>query len=81
MQGLLLAGAGPTECVCVIGALGFGLVLAVHKLLTGSGGLSVGNAAAGLGNGTEGSPSASKPLAYDGKLLNPCNMVSERKRE
>eukprot|EP00903_Cladosiphon_okamuranus_P018236 g16775.t1 len=64
-KGLLLLEAGPAGCMCVIAALGFVLVLVVHKLLTGSGG----------GNGTEVSTSASKPLAYDGKLLNPCNML------
>lgn len=79
IQGLLLADAGPAGCVCVIGALGFGLVFAVHKLLSSGGGggsnVGIGNASASGGTSAEGS-SGSKPLAYDGKLLNPCNMVS-----
>lgn len=81
IQGLLLAEAGPAGCVCVIGALGFGLVFAVHKLLSGGGGgsgLSIGNGPASGGNGTEGSPATSKSLSYDGKLLSPCNMVRGR---
>ena len=73
----MLAEFGAAGCLCVIGALGFGLVFAVHKMLVGTGGgggggLTIGNAPASGGNGAE---AGNKPLAYDGKLLNPCNMV------
>lgn len=75
-----MAGAGPAACACVIGAIGFGLVFAVHKLLLdadsdGGSDLSIGN---GAGSGQEVSASASRPASYDGKLLNACNVVSER---
>ncbi|CBN78469.1 conserved unknown protein [Ectocarpus siliculosus] len=77
-KALLVAGAGPAACACIIGAIGFGLVFAVHKLLldAGSGGgggdLSIGN---GVGSGEEVSASASRPASYDGKLLNACNVL------
>lgn len=76
-----MAGAGPAACACIIGAIGFGLVFAVHKLLldAGSGGgggdRSIGN---GAGSSEEDSGSASRPASYDGKLPNACNVVSER---
>ncbi|CAN0352598.1 unnamed protein product [Ectocarpus fasciculatus] len=80
-KALLVSGAGPAACACIIGAIGFGLVLSVHKLLLnagssgGSGGdLSIGN---GAGSGEEVSASASRPASYDGKLLSACNVVSE----
>ncbi|CAM9317992.1 unnamed protein product [Scytosiphon promiscuus] len=71
---LLIAGAGPTGCACVIGAIGFLLVFVVHTLLSGARASGTGAVEAG---DVRSASSANKPpsLPYDGKLLSPCNML------
>lgn len=76
-SGLKSVGAGPTGCVCVIGLLGFGLVVVVHVLLSaksGGGGGELTN-----GGGVVSSPAGSGGGGgkdYDRRLLNTRHTVS-----